>query len=387
MEELKLKSLYVKNFRCLEDLTVEKLGHVNLIVGGNNTGKSTVLEAIRIYAGNGGIGLLQKIATERHELFPVPENEVIRNQDKKPLEDFFSGRSFPENDDAIQISKAIDSEDALKIKDVYVYEEKEAVPDALSDEPVLRIRRRFALKHQLSGVETDIQPSLRVIKGTVARSYLLDMVRYNKPLPLYFDEDTIIPCGYVPTGLIHPTELASDWSREIDASPHEDSIVKTFGMLGRDEEVIEKIGFLEGESRSFRVPHVWISNTNQRVPLKSMGEGMMRMLQLAIRAVTAKGGFLLIDEFENGLHYSVQTKVWEWLFTLSKELDIQIFATTHSWDVIESFREVALDRNDREGVLVSMGRSARTSDNGKIIATVYDEEKLALLKRTQIDPR
>ena len=41
-----LDSLKIKNFRILEDVTIEKLGHVNLIVGKNNSGKSTVLEAL-----------------------------------------------------------------------------------------------------------------------------------------------------------------------------------------------------------------------------------------------------------------------------------------------------------------------------------------------------
>jgi len=47
-----LNSLEIKNFRILEDFKVSKLGRVNLIVGKNNSGKSSVLEALRIYAGN-----------------------------------------------------------------------------------------------------------------------------------------------------------------------------------------------------------------------------------------------------------------------------------------------------------------------------------------------
>ena len=49
-----LESLQIKNFRMLEDFSVEKLGDVNLIVGKNNSGKSTVLEALRIYASSTG---------------------------------------------------------------------------------------------------------------------------------------------------------------------------------------------------------------------------------------------------------------------------------------------------------------------------------------------
>jgi AAA15 family ATPase/GTPase len=53
--------------------------------------------------------------------------------------------------------------------------------------------------------------------------------------------------------------------------------------------------------------------------------------------VNAQDGYLLIDEFENGLHYSVQEQVWEVVFTLAKSLNVQVFATTHSSDCIKAF--------------------------------------------------
>ena len=69
MSDLKLNSLIIKNFRCLEDFEVKKLGRVNLIVGKNNSGKSSVLEALRIYAANGQRRILEEIAAERNEVF------------------------------------------------------------------------------------------------------------------------------------------------------------------------------------------------------------------------------------------------------------------------------------------------------------------------------
>ena len=68
------------------------------------------------------------------------------------------------------------------------------------------------------------------------------------------------------------------------------------------------------------------------VPLGSMGDGMLRVLQIILKVFSAQGGFLLIDEFENGLHYSVQEKIWALIFKLAEQLNIQVFATTHSWD-------------------------------------------------------
>ena len=122
------------------------------------------------------------------------------------------------------------------------------------------------------------------------------------------------------------------------------------------------------------------------IPLNSMGDGMLRIFQLALNAISANGGFLLIDEFENGLHYSIQEKVWSWLFDLAAFLDIQIFATTHSWDSVESFSKVASKKNG-EGVLFRVGRGIKTSDIGKIVATEFDEEELAIITQDDVEVR
>ena len=95
----------------------------------------------------------------------------------------------------------------------------------------------------------------------------------------------------------------------------------------------------------------------------------------------------MIDEFENGLHYSVQEKIWALIFKLAEQLNIQVFATTHSWDCIESFTKVAIDYQGSEGVLFRMGRSVRTSDNGKVIATVFDENQLQNITHADVEVR
>ena len=68
-----------------------------------------------------------------------------------------------------------------------------------------------------------------------------------------------------------------------------------------------------------------------------MGDGINRILHIMLSMVNAQDGYLLIDEFENGLHYSVQEKVWKVIFTLAKSLNVQVFATTHSNDCIKTF--------------------------------------------------
>ncbi len=100
-----------------------------------------------------------------------------------------------------------------------------------------------------------------------------------------------------------------------------------------------------------RIPIVKIEGIDDPLPLRSLGDGMQRMLGTALALVNAKGGLLLIDEIENGLHYSVQPDLWHLIFQVARRLNVQVFATTHSWDCIEGLQRAAVEDNQEEGLL------------------------------------
>jgi AAA15 family ATPase/GTPase len=76
------------------------------------------------------------------------------------------------------------------------------------------------------------------------------------------------------------------------------------------------------------------------IEIGTLGEGVARMLTLALHLAAAPGGFLLIDEIENGLHWSVMPKVWRFLVETARAFDTQVFATTHSKDCVEALAEL-----------------------------------------------
>lgn len=77
----------------------------------------------------------------------------------------------------------------------------------------------------------------------------------------------------------------------------------------------------------------------------------------------------------------------EKLFKLAKELDIQVFATTHSEDTVKAFCKVSLADDEVDGKLISLGHSAAIADNGKILADVYDEKTLAWIVQSGMEVR
>ena len=92
----------------------------------------------------------------------------------------------------------------------------------------------------------------------------------------------------------------------------------------------------------------------------------------------------MIDEFESGLHHGVQLELWRITFKLAKKLNIQVFATTHSWDCVEAFQEAAAE-DQNEGAMLIRLQQKRSGEG--IEAVLYDEELLAKATRQQVEVR
>lgn len=385
-----LDSLLIKNFRSLEHLEVLKLGRVNLIVGKNNCGKSTVLEALRIYAGNAQRPLLEMIAREHDERYRVREVEIFEEQANMPFQDFFSGRIFPKDDDtAILIGSLSEQQELLRIQHALM-EEYFDVEEIEEGESINRVRRRIISKKEVTAVAStvELQQVMLIRKGDrIFPPMKLINIR-TRPMSI---EPGAIACSSIPTQFISMDELADEWDRIVFTD--QELIVKMALQVIVPE--FENLTFVRSDQdsvmsargRTTRTAMVKLKDLERPIPLNSMGDGMLRVLQLALKLFAAKGGFLLIDEFENGLHYSVQERIWALLFDMADQYDIQIFATTHSWDCIESFTKVAVSREKTDGVLFRLGRSVRASDKGQVIATVFDESALANITQTDVEVR
>ena len=85
---------------------------------------------------------------------------------------------------------------------------------------------------------------------------------------------------------------------------------------------------------------VKLRDVDDRVPIGSTGDGMWRMLGLALMLAKAKGGVLLVDEIDTGLHYTVMEDMWRMVCKQAAVLSVQVFATTHSRDCYESLAAV-----------------------------------------------
>jgi AAA15 family ATPase/GTPase len=114
-------------------------------------------------------------------------------------------------------------------------------------------------------------------------------------------------------------------------------------------------------------------------PLTSFGDATRNVIRyftpIFEKELTVSKGqnfsILLIDEIENGLHYSVHDDFWEKVFILSKRLNVQVFATTHSLEMIKAFNDASIKNGN--GAYFEMGIDA---DTGEIFSEKHDAEQL-----------
>lgn len=387
-----LSNLRIKNFRMLEDLEIAKLGRVNLIVGKNNSGKSTILEALRIYAGKANTRLLREILQEHDEYFNIDRESGIDNPEQKwyPLKSLFPNRQLPTDENSF-ISITSGEKSLIRIEYVFYYIKKEIESDENGDVIKVKQQRITINSSDISNLD-DVSEINSAIQITIdsGRTTWLDLARSNNASVMSgrLGEESELPrYGYVSTQFLASEMLAKLWDK-ITLSPNEDTVLFALKII---EPEVERLAFVENRNinssqRSSRIPIVKVKNLETPLPLSSMGDGMSRIMQLILSAFPAKNGILLIDEFENGLHFSVQEEVWRMIFKLAKELDMQVFATSHSWDCIESFAKIA-NESPEEGILLKVSRSKLTSDNGKVIATIYDKDALKIVTATDLEVR
>ncbi|MGO8674206.1 MAG: AAA family ATPase [Capsulimonadaceae bacterium] len=118
------------------------------------------------------------------------------------------------------------------------------------------------------------------------------------------------------------------------------------------------------------------------VPIGGMGEGMWRMLALAIAITQCQGGVLLIDGIDAGLHYTVMSSTWKFLLNAAMEFDVQVFASTHSHDCVYSLAGIC---NEDETSAPSV--TVQRIEPGKPKSVPYTEGEIKAAAEWNIEVR
>jgi AAA15 family ATPase/GTPase len=381
-----LDSLRIQNYKALKHLDIARLGRLNLIIGKNNSGKSTVLESIRILAAQGDPFLIDKIIIDHDDEVFVPAKQEFESKGSESMsiyEGLFTDRAFPDDGSPIFIGSC-DKKTYIEICRVFFIDEITETKDKSGGITTTRTRKIFKTLDKKTG--HNYGQTIRIVSSE------------NKERPLYLDRfDSFrrrvsfpnimgaIPVSFIPTQFLSMDLLADLWDKTILTDYFTN--VKNFLKLISDD--LEDIAFVKvKDSRYKEIERTGIAklkNHANPIPLNSMGDGILRILQLVLGIYPAANGILLIDEFENGLHFSIQEQLWELIFDLVKTLDVQVFATTHSWDCIEAFAQAAEAKQD-DALLVKISQGIGKNQDA-VISTIYEKDDLAHLTQAEVELR
>ncbi len=373
-----LSSFLIKNFRLFRQLEVKHLRRVNLFVGKNNAGKSALLEAVELYSSNVSTNVLVDLVTERQEIWreqaPVFDKRTLDH----PSRHLFPNHRLPDvGEEGITLGPIQPESEQVRIR-VGAYR---VVHDAQGG-----VRTQLIPSPEVSQDLGDLELALvgeqngrtwRVLRfdrdmQTEAKSASMSLVTPGK--------DLRIATQAVPTRNMTDEEVASLWD--------------TVALTGIDDEVISGLRLLEPrisgiavvdasvDHRSVRIPLVKLQNLSERLPLRSLGDGAVRLFQIMVALVNARDGLLLVDEFENGLHWSVQDRLWEMVFRLAESFNVQVFASTHSRDCVASFGRTWSKRK-LDGTFFRLNRSGEK----QVTLTEYAPDTLSDALETAVEVR
>ena len=296
-----LNSFYIKNYRLFKELRIDSLKKVNLIIGKNNVGKSSLLEALFIWLCN---GLVPSLACSSWR----GRKWIIKDADDPVKVYHFFSALFNDTGDS-------SGENSMSIGE----NEQNAYAISL-DREILTIQKANGEKEIVR---------LTDFKTIFSKSRLNELFK-NSNIEII-----------MPSGGSDESALSDDWSR-IALSSKEDHVIESLQIIEKD---IEKIAFIR-ESPDRQKAIVKLRNREKPFDLRNMGNGVTHILEAVLALVNCENGALLIDEFETGLHWSVQAELWKIIFDMAYKLNIQIFATTHSRDTLWALQQVALSKEE-----------------------------------------
>ena len=377
-EPLHLPNLSIENFRAIDRLEIPKLGRVTLIVGENSVGKTTILDAVRVFADRGNFLTLRSLLRDREEVLidESVEDAPVRVPNWPAL---FHGR---EAGCPVRI-KVVNREELhlLQIDSAYASSEQGRLASGSTVGRTRVLRTSFngvSFEHPYQaemseelGRHAPLRRADRVLDRRLARSYAEDW-----PFPR-------LPYESIGPDIIDSDRIARYLDR-VTLTSHEQLAVDALRLIFG--ETVERIAAVAddggGRLRRSRRTLVKLSDEETPVPLASLGDGAIRLLGVGLAIANAGDGLLLIDEAENGLHHRRQADFWRMIIRAARESNVQVIATTHSWDCVRGFQRASAEELGESAILY---RLERGKSGLRLVG--YDEDRLGRAAEQHVEVR
>ncbi len=327
-----LESLRVRNFRGFRDLRVEGLGRINLVAGRNNSGKTALLEALSLLTGAGYPSLaFNPLVTRGAELLAESESASVSQAPGISVHESVWKSMFHKLDlgRKITVQARHSAIGALSLNvDFSRQKNVEIKIGGLGGTSVITLQDTLGFVYNSS------------VTGTVTSQALVD--EQGRKISAYTGDSDSEPKIPIPSAFL------------VDRAASQAQDARNLGEVRRQKRgglVLEALRIIEPRIESLEdnsasgVPMIWADiGLPELIPLAALGDGLGRAARLFTGMIHVEGGVLLVDEIENGFHHSAVPKVWEAIDEMSRDFGVQVFATTHSYECLESAYDALGDK-------------------------------------------
>jgi AAA15 family ATPase/GTPase len=361
MTALSLTQVGIDGFRGLRLLDLDGLGRINILVGGNNSGKTSVLEALSIlcqpYNPNEWLSMVRRrdfgqLDETRIQSLRWCFTHATRLTDPEQLMEakceFKCQGEFQLRGICVEYSEFIGepSHEELKRSFKYRLRKTQHQPDIFSSDesPFEDKMRGMELLHSIDWPNLSDQISSKDtnyydLKTPVLRVWekVPDIIKKFRNGPK-LESETLTPYSYQ----INRNQVRSQSKRIFQQdSPSVLELLRDFdpNINGID------LASFSGERAAVYIDHSKLGVA----PLSIFGDATRRAVLLAATLLSLKdGGVLLIDEVEAGIHVNALARVFEWLVKTARILNVQVFVTTHSLEAVDALitAQSAHEEND-----------------------------------------
>ena len=361
-----LGTLKLDGYRGFDTYELTDLTRVNLLVGKNDCGKTSILEAVHFLVARGDPFVLVRSANRRGEVNDAGAEP--RPGVRPDVSHVFFGRRF-EPGAGFRLS----ADGGQREVSVTV---RSADPD---DGPSL-----------FENDADDFHVLVLEIEGASIKRPTVLPVAENGELPdsrhLRFrargSEGAPAP---PPVQFVTPDSLDLDpmramWDRVL-MEGRESDVIRAMKLL---EPELDSIHFLTSDAPRMRSRRAGVllgfRGAGRRAPMGSYGDGMRRLLALSLSLMHTAKGILLIDEIDTGLHWTVMEEMWRLVVETARRSSIQVFATTHSFDCIRGLASLVESHPDLAGdvsiqkIERSLGRAVNVDAQGIRVAVEQNIE-------------
>lgn len=358
-----IQAITLENFRGHKELIMNGITPLTLVSGKNNVGKSSLLEAVFAVQAHRAPDVFNKISALRGNGL----EHVLQS-----WESLFYGMN---PDEAIRFE--LQHSDATKSS--LTFQKEANLPLAV-----------------IQNIEQSTAP---VLGQSIAQERMPYAIRFEYKHESYsengfFYANQLQTSVNVQTSLDHNEQEALPWTLFINPVGFKNdlNLMEWMGAIelkDKKEYIVDCLKMIDPATKDIitaaqnGLTQLYVKKQEGVIPLKYAGDGFVKLLYLMSAIIYQNDSLILIDEIENGLHYSMYAKVWEIIAKVTAENNSQIIATTHSYELItESCRGIKASDREKDFSFHRLEKTEnKTSDN------CYNTELLDVAFQSDLEVR